>query len=94
MPTWWRTSSTLPGRAGRTRLRSARLPQSSAAVTVPVEVVKPRRRQWPGVPLAHELADVVFAEARHLRRPGVAQVRVVGPDHDPGLPAALAAEVA
>jgi len=27
-----------------------------------------------GVPLAHELADVVFAEARHLRRPGVARV--------------------
>jgi hypothetical protein len=47
-----------------------------------------------GMPLTHELANVVFAEARHLRRPGVAQVRVVGPDHDPGLPAALAAEVA
>src|SRR5256885_2774836 len=34
VPTWWKTSSTLPGRAGRTRLRSARPPQSSAAVTV------------------------------------------------------------
>src|SRR2546421_6250826 len=48
----------------------------------------------PGMPLPNELADVELAVARHLRRPGVAEVRVVRPHDDPGLPAAPAAEVA
>ena len=45
------------------------------------------------MPLAHELADVELAADAHLRRPRVADVRVMLP-HDDLRPRALAAEVA
>src|SRR5688500_459546 len=46
----------------------------------------------PTVPLADQLSDVQLAGTTELGRPGVAEVGVVCPDHDPGA-LALAVEV-
>ena len=43
--------------------------------------------------LAHELTEVQLATLGGVGRAGVADVRVVGPDHDAGRPAAAAGEV-
>ena len=43
--------------------------------------------------LAHELTEVQLAPLGGVSRAGVADVRVVGPDHDAGRPAAAAGEV-
>jgi hypothetical protein len=53
----------------------------AAAVTVPPKVVNPIRAAS-AVTLAHQLAQVQLTGRSHVRGPRVAQMGVVGPDHD------------
>src|ERR1700738_2238846 len=73
----WNSASQLPGRAGRTRLRSATPPQSEAAVTRAVMRGEADKNGIAAIFLTHQLAYVQLAALPHLGCTGVPEVRIM-----------------
>ena len=74
----------LPLSAGRTAFRSATLPHSLAAVTVPAVRAEPDQARLVAIPLADKLAERELSVGPHFSRPCVPDMGIVGPHHYSG----------